>query len=71
MVLAVGLVPFLGAGLSVAAARGKGLVQLASPPLGVMPPLEVAPYSEAVPPLEVAPLLEGVGVKMLRLEAES
>ena len=71
VVPSVGLVPSLGAGLRVAAARGKRLVQLASPPLGVMPPLEVAPPLEAVPPLEVAPLLEGVGVMLLRLEAES
>ena len=33
--------------------------------------MEVAPHLEVVPPLEVAPLLEGVGVMMLRLEAES
>ena len=66
-----GLVPSLGAGLRVAAARGQGLVQLASPHLGVMPLLEVAPHSEAVPPLEVAPLLEGMGLMLLSLEAES
>ena len=70
-VLSAGLVPSLGAVLRVAAARGQRLVQLVPPPLGVMPPLEVAPHSEAVPPLEVAPLLEGLGVMMLSLEAES
>ena len=66
-----GLVPSLAAGLRVAAARGQGLLQLVTPPLGVMPPLEVAPLLEAALPLEVAPLLEGVGVMMLRLEEES
>ena len=75
MVLAVvpstGLVLSLETGLRVAAAQGQGLVQLVSPPLGVMPPLEVAPHLEAAPPLEVVLLLEGAGVKLLRLEAES
>ena len=41
------------------------------PPLEVAPPLEVVLHSEAAPPLEVASLLEGEGVNMLRLEAES
>ena len=54
-----GLVLSLRAVLCLVGARGVGLVLLVPPPLGVMPPLEVAPP------------LEGVGVMMLRREAES